>query len=81
MKPIRDHLADNHVAIHAPEDDTLSGGERAQATIASALLGSWDHLDGHQQRAIVEALEQSTAATEEAEAWAREHLKSVPGQD
>ena len=81
MKPIRDHLTDHHVTIHAPEDDTLSGGECAQATITSALLSSWDRLDGHQQRAIADALERSAAAAEEAEAWTREHLGPGSGRN
>ncbi len=47
----------------------------AQAIIVAALNEQWDRLDGGQQRSIVNALDASTAATEEAEKWARDRLR------
>nr|WP_098073322.1 antitoxin [Corynebacterium casei] len=55
-------------------DGTLSGGEAASASIVSALVAHWDRLDGQQQRALVSALEASTQATEEAEAFVWKQL-------
>lgn len=75
MKPIKDILTTHGVPVDDPNDATLSGGEYAQAIIASALVRQWDRLDGHQQRGIVDALEASTAVTEEAESWARDRLR------
>lgn len=37
------------------------------ARIVAVLREEWEGLDGHQQRALVSALEASTRATEEAE--------------
>lgn len=71
MKNIKDILLENRIAAYLLADPTLSGGERAQAVITTALIDSWDRLDGQQQRAIVTALEQSTRETEGAEAWIR----------
>ena len=47
----------------------------AQAIIVAALNEQWDRHDGGQQRSIVNALDASTAATEEAEKWARDRLR------
>lgn len=47
----------------------LSSGERAQAKIVTVLLEEWDALDGKQQRAIVDVLEKSTQASEDAEGF------------
>lgn len=47
----------------------------AQAIIVAALNEQWDRRDGGQQRSIVNALDASTAATEEAEKWARDRLR------
>ena len=58
-------------------DATLSGGEVAIARIASVLREDWDRLDGQQQRALITALETSTQATEEAEAFVLNQLKST----
>lgn len=53
-----------------PEDDSLSSGERAQARIVAVLVAEWDSLDGRQQRALVDVLEESTRASEDAEGYA-----------
>lgn len=57
-------------------DPTLSGGERAFAALITTLLEHWDRLDGHQQRALVEVLEESTRASEEAAV----HLQRLTGR-
>lgn len=77
MKPINDLLATHGVAVYDPDDATLSSGEHAQAIIVAALVEQWDRLDGGQQRSIVDALETSTAATEEAEAWAKDRIRTA----
>ena len=58
-----------------PNDGTLSGGEMAIARIVSALRADWGRLDGQQQRVLIAALEASTQATEEAEAFVLNQLK------
>lgn len=60
-------LSGANVARFDPEDATLSRGERAQAKIVTVLLEEWDALDGTQQRVIVDVLEKSTQASEDAE--------------
>lgn len=75
MKPIKDLLATHGVPVYDPDDATLSSGEHAQAIIIAALVEQWDRLDGGQQRSIVDALDASTAATEEAESWVRDRLR------
>lgn len=75
MKPVKDVLAAHGVPVDDPNDATLSGSERAHAVIVAALVEQWDRLDGGQQRSIVNALDASTAATEEAEKWARDRLR------
>ena len=45
----------------------MSSDERAQAKIVTVLLEEWDALDGTQQRVIVDVLEKSTQASEDAE--------------
>lgn len=77
MKPINDLLATHGVAVYDPDDATLSSGEHAQAIIVAALVEQWDRLDGCQQRGIVDALDASTVATEEAEKWARDRIRPV----
>nr|WP_168940503.1 antitoxin [Corynebacterium jeikeium] len=52
-------------------DSTLSGGEHALAAITAVLVEHWDHLDGAQQRALVDVLEDSTRASENATAHLR----------
>lgn len=56
-----------NVPFFDPSDTTLSGSERAMARIVATLREEWDGLDGRQQRTLVDALEASTVATEEAE--------------
>ena len=51
---------------------TLSSGEHALATITAVLVEHWDRLDSAQQRALVDVLEDSTHASEEATAHLRE---------
>jgi len=75
VKSIKDLLSNRGVVILDPEDNTLSGGEHAQAVIVAALIEHWDRLDGIQQRGIVDALEASTVMTEEAEQWARDRIR------
>lgn len=75
MKPINDLLATHGVPVYDPDDATLSSGEHAQAIIVAALNEQWDRHDGGQQRSIVNALDASTAATEEAEKWAKDRLR------
>ncbi|MCS5480951.1 antitoxin [Corynebacterium sp. YIM 101645] len=75
MKPIKDLLVAKDVPVDDPNDATLSGSEHAQAIIVAALVEQWDRLDGYQQRSIVNALDASTAATEEAEKWVRDRLR------
>lgn len=75
MKPIKDLLVAKSVPVDDPNDATLSGSEHAHAVIVAALVEQWDRLDGSQQRSIVDALEASTAATEEAEKWVRDRLR------
>lgn len=62
-------LSEASVARFDPEDATLSSGERAQAKIVTVLLEEWDALDGAQQRAIVDVLEKSARASEDAEGF------------
>ena len=52
-------------------DLTLSSGEHALAAISSVLVEHWDRLDSAQQRALVDVLEDSTRASEEATAYFR----------
>lgn len=81
MKNIKDILLENRIAVYLLADPTLSGSERAQAVITTALVDFWDRLDGRQQRAIVTALEQSTLETEKAEAWARQRIAEADTHD
>lgn len=48
-----------------------SASQRAVARIGAVLLEEWDALEGVQQRAIVDVLQQSTLGTEEAEQFAQ----------
>jgi hypothetical protein len=73
-QPIDELLRSAGVPSFDASDGTLSGGEVAIARIVSALRKDWDRLDGQQQRALVSALEASTQATEEAEAFVWKHL-------
>ena len=73
--PIDELLRQTGVPVFDPNDATLSGGEVAIARIASALREDWDRLDGQQQRALITALETSTQATEEAEAFVLNQLE------
>ena len=52
-------------------DPTLSSGEHALAAITTVLVEHWDRLDGAQQRMLVDVLEDSTRASEEATAYFR----------
>lgn len=52
-------------------DRTLSSGEHALAAITTVLVEHWDRLDGAQQRALVDVLEDSTRASEAATAYFR----------
>lgn len=74
-RPIDELLRQAGVPLFDPNDGTLSGGEMAIARIVSALRADWDRLDGQQQRALITALETSTQATEEAEAFVLNQLK------
>ena len=74
-RPIDELLRQTGVPLFDPNDGTLSGGEMAIARIVSALRADWDRLDGQQQRALITALEASTQATEEAEAFVLNELK------
>lgn len=76
-RPIDELLRQTGVPVFDPNDATLSGGEVAIARIASALREDWDRLDGQQQRALITALETSTQATEEAEAFVLNQLKKA----
>lgn len=69
IQSIEKLLSEASVARFDPEDATLSSGERAQAKIVTVLLEEWDALDGTQQRAIVDVLEKSTQASEDAEGF------------
>ena len=73
-QPIDELLRSAGVPLFDASDGTLSGGEAASASIVSALVAHWDRLDGQQQRALVSALEASTQATEEAEAFVWKQL-------
>lgn len=72
--PIDELLRQAGVPFFDTSDGTLSGGEVAIARIVDALVKDWDRLDGQQQRSLVSALEASTQATEEAEAFVRKRL-------
>ena len=74
-RPIDELLRQAGVPLFDLNDGTLSGGEMAIARIVSALRADWDRLDGQQQRALITALETSTQATEEAEAFVFNQLK------
>ena len=74
-RPIDELLRQAGVPLFDLNDGTLSGGEMAIARIVSALRADWDRLDGQQQRALITALETSTQATEEAEAFVLNQLK------
>ena len=76
-RPIDELLRQTGVPVFDPNDATLSGGEVAIARIANVLREDWDRLDGQQQRALITALETSTQATEEAEAFVLNQLKST----
>ena len=69
IRNIADLIKDAGITPFSPTDSTLSSGERAQALILDVLTREWDALDGEQMRAIVDVLEQSTQAAEQAEAW------------
>lgn len=73
--PIDELLRQAGVPSLGSNNGTLSGGEMAIARIVSALRADWDRLDGQQQRALITALEASTQATEEAEAFVLNQLK------
>ena len=74
-RPIDELLRQAGVPSLGSNNGTLSGGELAIARIVSALRADWDRLDGQQQRALITALEASTQATEEAEAFVLNQLK------
>lgn len=74
-RPIDELLRQAGVQSLGSNNGTLSGGEMAIARIVSALRADWDRLDGQQQRALITALEASTQATEEAEAFVLNQLK------
>ncbi|MBK4164399.1 MULTISPECIES: antitoxin [Actinomycetes] len=74
-RPIDELLRQAGVPSLGSNNGTLSGGEMAIARIVSALRADWDRLDGQQQRALITALEASTQATEEAEAFVLNQLK------
>lgn len=76
-QPIDELLRSAGVPVFDPNDATLSGGEVAIARIARALREDWDRLDGQQQRTLITALETSAQATEEAEAFVLNQLKST----
>lgn len=63
-------LRDAGVSRFDPSDESLSSGERAHARIVAVLVDEWDALDGHQQRALVDVLEASAGASEDAERYA-----------
>ena len=75
-RPIDELLRQAGVPSLGSNNGTLSGGEMAIARIVSALRADWDRLDGQQQRALITALEASTQATEEAEAFVLNQLKN-----
>ena len=75
QRPIDELLRQAGVPSLGSNNGTLSGGEMAIARIVSALRADWDRLDGQQQRALITALEASTQATEEAEAFVLNQLK------
>lgn len=50
----------------------LSSGEHVLAVITAMPVEHWDRLDGAQQRALVDVLEDSTHASEKATAHLRE---------
>ena len=74
-RPIDELLRQAGVPSLGSNNGTLSGGEMTIARIVSALRADWDRLDGQQQRALITALEASTQATEEAEAFVLNQLK------
>lgn len=76
-RPIDELLRQTGVPVFDPDDATLSGGEVAIARIVSVLRADWDRLDSQQQRVLITALEASTQATEEAEAFVLDQLKST----
>ena len=76
-RPIDELLRQAGVPSLGSNNGTLSGGEMAIARIVSALRADWDRLDGQQQRALITALETSTQATEEAEAFVLNQLKKA----
>ncbi|WP_313679849.1 antitoxin [Corynebacterium stationis] len=76
-RPIDELLRQTGVPVFDPDDATLSGGEVAIARIVSVLRADWDRLDSQQQRVLITALEASTQATEEAEAFVLNQLKST----
>ena len=64
-------LQSTGVPRYDKNDPTLSSGEHALAAITTVLVEHWDRLDGAQQRALVDVLEDSTRASEEATAHLR----------
>lgn len=59
------------VPCYDENDPTLSSGEHALAAISAVLVEHWDRLDGAQQRVLVDVLEDSTRASEEATGYFR----------
>lgn len=60
-------LRDAGVPRFDPSDESLSSGERAHARIVAVLVDEWDALDSRQQRALVNVLDASARASEDAE--------------
>ena len=65
------------VPCYDENDPTLSSGEHALAAISAVLVGHWGRLDGAQHRVLVDVLEDSTRASEEATA----HLRGLFNRD
>lgn len=64
-------LQSTEVPRYDENDPTLSSGESALAAITTVLVERGDRLDGDQQRALVDVLEDSTRASEAATAHLR----------
>lgn len=67
LVPLRTLLNQADIPRFAPDDDTLSSGERALARITAVLTTEWDALDGAQQKALADVLESSASDTIQAE--------------
>ena len=67
LVPLRTLLNQADIPRFAPDDTTLSSGERALARVTAVLADEWDILDGTQQKALADVLESSASATAQAE--------------